>query len=195
MCTINHRMYGSWDIKCPLTSSQPKQSKFWNNNNKKNTWRYYHLHLCNTNDDHDVWFLRYEARQTGFFVILGYFLPFYPPNNPENQTFEKMKKNPGDIILHKCTINDNHMINGSWDINCNRQIFFGRLGPFFALLPPLTAQKIKISKKWKKHQEIWSFYTTVPKIMIIGYTVPEMWHVTDVIVIFHFGLFFALLSP
>ena len=136
MCTINHRMYGSWDIKCPLTSSQPKQSKFWNNDNKKNTWRYYHLHLCNTNDDHDVWFLRYEARQTGFFVILGYFLPFYPPNNPENQTFEKMKKNPGDIILHKCTINDNHMINGSWDINCNRQIFFGRLGPFFALLPP-----------------------------------------------------------
>ena len=92
MCTINHRMYGSWDIKCPLTSSQPKQSKFWNNDNKKNTWRYYHLHLCNTNDDHDVWFLRYEARQTGFFVILGYFLPFYPPNNPENQSFEKWKK-------------------------------------------------------------------------------------------------------
>ena len=31
--------------------------------------------------------------------------------------------------------------------------------------------------------------------MIIGYTVPEIWHVTDVIVIFHFGLFFALLPP
>ena len=30
--------------------------------------------------------------------------------------------------------------------------------------------------------------------MIIGYTVPETWHVTDVIVIFQFGLFFAL-SP
>ena len=27
------------------------------------------------------------------FVILDYFLPFYPPNNPENQNFEKMKKN------------------------------------------------------------------------------------------------------
>ena len=33
-----------------------------------------------------------------FFVILGYFLPFYPTNNPENQNFEKKKKAPGDII-------------------------------------------------------------------------------------------------
>ena len=31
--------------------------------------------------------------------------------------------------------------------------------------------------------------------MIIGYTVPEIWYVADVIVIFHFGLFFALLPP
>ena len=30
--------------------------------------------------------------------------------------------------------------------------------------------------------------------MIIYYTVPEIWHVTDVI-IFHFELFFALLAP
>ena len=31
--------------------------------------------------------------------------------------------------------------------------------------------------------------------MIICYTVPEIWCVTDAIVIFHFGLFFALLPP
>ena len=31
--------------------------------------------------------------------------------------------------------------------------------------------------------------------MIIGFTVPEIWHVMDVIVIFHFELFFALLPP
>ena len=29
--------------------------------------------------------------------------------------------------------------------------------------------------------------------MIISYTVPEIWHMTDVIVIFQFGQFFALL--
>ena len=50
------------------------------------------------------------------FLILDYFLPFYlpPPNNLQNENFEKMKKPTGDItILHKCTINDNHMIFGS----------------------------------------------------------------------------------
>ena len=31
--------------------------------------------------------------------------------------------------------------------------------------------------------------------MIICYTVPEIWCMIDVIVIFHFGLFFALLPP
>ena len=47
-----------------------------------------------------------------FFVTLDCFLPFYPPppKNPENQNFEKWKLMPGDIIiLHMCTINDNHI--------------------------------------------------------------------------------------
>ena len=35
----------------------------------------------------------------------------------------------------------------------------------------------------------------VPKTMIICYTVPEMWRVMNVIVIFHFGLFSALYPP
>ena len=36
-----------------------------------------------------------------------------------------------------------------------------------------------------------SLYTSVPKIMIICYTVPEICRVTDVIFIFHFGVFFC----
>ena len=49
------------------------------------------------------------------FVILDCFLAFYPPKDPENQNFEKIKKiTPEDvIILHRCTINDNHMMYGS----------------------------------------------------------------------------------
>ena len=63
---------------------------------------------------YDAWFLRYRARQVEFFVILDYSLHFYPLNNPEKQNFEKMKKIPGDIIiLHMCTINQNHMMYGS----------------------------------------------------------------------------------
>ena len=49
-----------------------------------------------------------------FWTIFALLEPPPPPKNPENQNFEKMKKPPGDIIiLHKCTINDDHIIYGS----------------------------------------------------------------------------------
>ena len=51
----------------------------------------------------------------------------------------------------------------------------------------------KQKKKNKKHHEILSFYASVQKIMIISYTLPEIWHVMDVIDVFHFGQFLALL--
>ena len=43
--------------------------------------------------------------------------------------------------------------------------------------------------------EIPSFYKSIPKIMIIWYTVPEIRRVTDVNFVFHFGLVFDLLPP
>ena len=44
-------------------------------------------------------------------LILGYFLPFYLPNSPKNQNFEKIKKTPADIIiLHMCTKNYDQMM-------------------------------------------------------------------------------------
>ena len=107
-----------------------------------------------------------------------------------------MKKSPTDIIiLNKCIILNyfkwkSHDRYGSQDSATDR--FFCHLGPFFAL------QKSKFQKNGKNtwwYHHFW-FYTSVPKIMIIGYTVPEIWHVTDVIVLFYFGLFFAFLpSP
>ena len=100
--------------------------------------------------------------------VLGYttdFLPFYHPNNPENQNFEKTKKTPGDIIiLHRSTTNVNHTY-GSWDMKPKRLNFFVILGHFLPFTP-LTAQKIKIKKKRKKLLEISSFYTSVSKIKI-----------------------------
>ena len=62
----------------------------------------------------------------------------------------------------------------------------------FCPFTPLTTQKIKILKKWKRHLEILSFYTSVQKIMIICYTVPVIWHARNVIFIFHFWLYIAL---
>ena len=66
------------------------------------------LHMCAINDDH-MMYGSWDMEHDRFFVILDYFLPFYPPKNPKNQTFEKMKKTREDInILHMCTINNNH---------------------------------------------------------------------------------------
>ena len=94
--------------------------------------------------------------QTEFFFISDHFLPFYSPSpSPIKESkFWKNEKNHRDIIiLHKCTINDNHMTYGSWDINCNRYIFFVVLGHFlpFCHFLPFFAQKMKTSRKWRKH--------------------------------------------
>ena len=73
----------------------------------------------------------------------------------------------------------------------------------------MNFEKLKKSEFWKnennllelknhkneKKTKISSFYTSEPKLMIIGYTVLEIWHMTDVIVVFQFGQFFALLPP
>ena len=69
---------------------------------------------------------------------------------------------------------------------------FPHFGLIFALLLPPPPPPLS-NKKWKQRVEISSFYTSIPEIVIIGVTVPEIWYVTHLIVIFHFGLFFALL--
>ena len=67
---------------------------------------------------------------------------------------------------------------------------------FFSLLPPANSTKNESfkKKKWKKRLQISSFYTSVAKIMTKCYTVLEIWCATDVIVIFHFVLLFALIK-
>ena len=126
-------------------------------------WRYYPITLVHHKwRQYSVWFLRYKAQQTEFFVILGYFLPFNLPNNLKNRNFEKMKKTRENIIILRLhTINDDHMMYGSWDMECHRQNFL----PFQTIFCPfttLTTQKIKILKKWKKCLYILSFYTCTP---------------------------------
>ena len=70
---------------------------------------------------YDICFLKYKARQTDFFINLGHTLPFYSPDDPENQNFEKIPG--GVIILHMCILNYNHMMYGSWAMECEGQTF------------------------------------------------------------------------
>ena len=112
--------------------------------------------------------------------IWGYFLPFYPPNNPKNENFKKMKKAPEDIIiLHMCTKYHGHILYCSWDMTCDGCNCYFSFWAIFCPFTPLTAWKIKILKKWNKHPEISSFSTCAPKIMIRRYTVPQIWYTTD----------------
>ena len=140
-----------------------------------------------------------------YFSFWAIFCPFTPPppNSPRNENSKKKKRKRKKptcryFHLHKHTKNHDHILYCSWDMahdGCNYFSYWAIFCPF----SPLTAQEIKIKKNnEKKHLEILSFYTEilpfytiVPKIMIIYCT--EISHMTDVIVIFHFGLFFTLL--
>ena len=104
-----------------------------------------------------------------------------------------MKKIHGDIIFSKlCITNDDQLIYGYWDMENNR--IFCNIGPIFALLPNIKLKNQNF-EKMKNTLEISLFYTSAPEIMIICYTVSEIWRVADVICIFHFGLYFAILPP
>ena len=82
---------------------------------------------------------------------MGYFLPFHHCNNLKNDNFIKMKKTPIDIIiLHNCTKNHDHMLYCSWDMACDTWNYYFSFWVIFCPFTPLTAQKIKISKKIKK---------------------------------------------
>ena len=93
-----------------------------------------------------------------------------------------------------CTIKNNQMMYGSWVTEHNRQNF-SSFWTIFYHLPPKT-QKIKIKKKTKKmHGHIIILHKCTKNQDHMLHTVPEIWHVMDVIVIFHFRLFFVLLPP
>ena len=155
--------------------------------NETNFWRYYHF-TCVYHEwqSYDVWFLRYEVRQTELFDILGHFLSFYPNKNPENQNFEKMEKKPEDtILLHKCNINHDHMLYCFWDTMCDRCNFHFSFWALFLIFYITTAHKIKIKKMrkeqaWRYHhfthvcQTLWSH-----DVWFLRYGVQQMDRQTD----------------
>ena len=134
--------------------------------------------------------LRYEAWQTEFFVILGHFLHFYPTNNPKNQNFENLKKSLDIIIFHKCTKNYDYMLHCSWDMLCDR---WNSNFSFWAIFCPFTSNSPKNKLFLKKEKDTWRYYH-LSQTMIICYTVIEIWCMTELIVIFHFGQLFAFLT-
>ena len=128
------------------------------------------LQMCTINDGPVIWCMVPEIWSTTdkIFCHFGLFFAFLPLNNPKNQNFVKMEKPPGDIIiLHRCDLNENHMMYSFWDTERDRQKFLSFWTSFCTLLlsplpPSLTTWKTKILKKWKYCLELLSLYTCVP---------------------------------
>ena len=96
-----------------------------------------------------------ESNGQKFLSFWTVFCPLISLTTKKLKIFRKMEKLPGDIIiLHRCNINENHMMYGSWDTEHVRQNFL----PFwtiFCTFTPLKTWKIKkIFKKWKA----WRYY-------------------------------------
>ena len=65
---------------CPLTLLTTTKPKIWKN--KKMPADIIILHLCNTNDNHDVWFLIYQAQHGIFCLFLSEFWAIFCPFTP-----------------------------------------------------------------------------------------------------------------
>ena len=159
-----HMRYGSWDtewenflsfwsILCPLTPSPPNIPENQNfEKMKKASEDFIILHLCTKNHNHMMyacWYMECDRH------IFCHFRPFFSPFTKLLTLKIKIwKKRRAFILLHMCTIYENHKMHGSWD---KRQDGRDHLLPFDPNKP-----KNQNLKKWKKHLEILSFYTCVP---------------------------------
>ena len=116
---------------------------------RKNTWR-----LCTKSDNHyDVGFSDMECDRQNF-LSFWTFCPLIPLSTPGESKFSINEKNARRyiLILHKCTINENHKMYGSWDMECNRQNFIS--GHFLSFYPFSNLRNQNL-KKWKRRLEIW----------------------------------------
>ena len=95
-----------------------------------------------------------------YFSFWTVFCPF-TPQQPEKWKFQNNEKNAWRWhLLHKCTKSYDHMVYCSWDMEHDRCNYFS-FWDIFCPFTPLTAQKIKISKKWKKNAWRYHHFTYV----------------------------------
>ena len=106
--------------------------------------------MCTENDNHMIYgSWDTKCNRQIFLSFWTIFCPFTPLTTWKMKILKKWKKTHGDnIILHKGTINDNHLMYGSWDMERDRHEFLSFWTVFFPF-SSLTTQKIKILKHWK----------------------------------------------
>ena len=109
------------------------------------------LPLCTINENHLMYvFQGMDHNRHNFFLILDHFFPFYPPNNAENQNFEKWKNawkyHYFTQVYHKWQSYD------VWFLRCAVQQteFFVILDYFLPFYLPNSLKNQNKKKKMKK---------------------------------------------
>ena len=134
MCPINdsHMMHDPWDMECnrqnyfvildhflPFYLSNNLKSQNFEKM-KKTPGDITILHRRNINHNHTMhgsWDTK--CNRQNFLLFWAIFCPF-----TRKSKFWKNEKNIRDnIILYMCTLKDNHMMYGSWDMECDGQNF------------------------------------------------------------------------
>ena len=145
--------------------------------------------MCHKPRSNDGWLLRYKVRRTEFFVILGHFLLFHPPNNPKNPNFEKMKETPGVItLLQMCIINEDRMMYGSWDIRRDGLSFLSFWVIFCTLIHLTIRKNSNFEKKAYRYYHSTFVYHKWHQVIYAS------WGLECETLFCHFGPFFALIT-
>ena len=168
LCTKNHNhiMHSSWDTEwdrlivilglfCPFIPSLtvPKIKILKKNEKMPRVIIYlyiqvYHKWRSYNHTIYGSWNIRCDRRK--FLSFWAIFCPFSPLTTWKIKIII-LKKTLGDIIiLHICIINDNHMMYGFSDMECNGLNFL----LFWTVFCPFT-----LLATWKNHLKTLSFYT------------------------------------
>ena len=121
------------------------------------------------------------------------FCHFTPLTTQTTKILKKWNKTPGDLItLNMCTINDYHIMYGSWDKECKKQ-FFIVLDHFLSFYPTNNLQNQNLKKKKKTLEHIIILHMCTIMI-IISCMLPKIYSWMDIIFC-HFGPFFTFFYP
>ena len=168
MCTKNHHhmMYGSWDTEWDrqiflsfwghfLPFYQPPSPNDPEIQNLKKKWKkcleilFFYTYMRTINEDHMIYASWNTMSDRQKFLSFWAIFCLFSTLTIQKIEILKLKKASGDVIvLHMCTINDNHMIYGSWDMEHDKQNFLSFWTVFCPFTPQWT-QKTKILKKIK----------------------------------------------
>ena len=181
--------FSFWTIFCPFTTLTAQKIKI--SMKKKITWRYRHFpQVYQKSWSYAILFLKYMVYDgwNCYFLFSAIFCPFDSPNSPKN-SFRTMEKTTTTTTPNWRYHHFPQVYQKSWSYailflrymvcdGCNCYFSFWAI---FCPFTTLTAPKIKIKKKkitWRYHDHML-------------YCSWDIWCVTDVVVIFHFGLFFC----